>query len=101
MDGQGALVGMTGVNALLAVAALGALVVVARRRKRSPYWWPVFLWVVHASLFWGVLATVRLCCGYEGPSPWATFWAAVVFAHAFVGVVGNVAVKMRMDRHDG
>lgn len=90
---------LTGVTAsvVLSSLGLGILLYVGRSGRKSPYWFPIFLWVLHTFVFYTTNLIFRLVDGYTGPSHFFSLWSMLVSIQAVLSVIGVSIVKERMD----
>ncbi|MCB0072531.1 MAG: hypothetical protein KDE20_13775 [Caldilineaceae bacterium] len=58
-----------------------------RRVPFMPLMSPVAVWLTHATIYLNTITVARLCCGYAGPSTFATSWAIGVYLHAFLSTL--------------
>lgn len=91
------LLSATTVAAVLGVLAFVGLLLIGSQRRRSPYWYPMIMWVGHASAFFVVNVCARLFVGYEMPSVFFSSWGVGIYLQAFISMIAVTIVKYRMD----
>lgn len=91
------LLSATTVAAVLGLLALAGLLLIGAQRRRSPYWYPMVLWVAHASAFFCANVTVRVFTDYVYPSVLFSSWGVVIYLQAFISMIAVTIVKFRMD----
>ena len=77
------------VTAVNAIAAIAAVIIIYKRFRGSPAYLAMLSWFGHSALYWSTLLVVRAFFQYTGPSVWVSTWAAAIFLHASLGIIGD------------
>jgi len=58
----------------------------------------MYLWVLHVTIYFSVLAILRMIFDYVGPSRTMTLWANILFVQAAISIAGMSLVRYRCKR---